>query len=252
MFASCIAFSKAELLVSFRDKTAIFWTFAFPSVLLILIDLAFGKSLMTFGQVTNSPMYLCSGVIAITIMSGGLFGIGVVLAQARQKGIIRRYYVTPMHSAVLIVGLVIRQMVLIILSTTLLLVIAVSLLGANFPSALLDGLVVCLLGTICLSDAGALIALSVNTTDAATAVANVAFMPLMFLSGTTIPRSLFPEWLQTLTAYLPTTQMTSALTDAFYQGKPLTQLGPDLLGITLWTLIFGLAAILLTNRSPQR
>ena len=60
---------------------------------------------------------------------------------------------------------------------------------------------------------------------------------MLFLSGTFFPRFLMPEWLQTVTTYLPLTPVIDGLRLLTTEGKHLVDLGPQLGLIGLWFVV---------------
>jgi ABC-2 type transport system permease protein len=60
---------------------------------------------------------------------------------------------------------------------------------------------------------------------------------MMFLSGSFFPREAMPEFLQTVTRFLPLTYLNDALRAVINDGAGLDVIGPDLIGLGIWAII---------------
>jgi ABC-2 type transport system permease protein len=65
-------------------------------------------------------------------------------------------------------------------------------------------------------------------------LANLTAFPMMFLSGTFFPRFLMPEWLQSVSAFLPLTPLVDGIRYIIVEGKTLLDIGPQLALISIW------------------
>ena len=73
--------------------------------------------------------------------------------------------------------------------------------------------------------------------DQAAPVANLVSFPMMFLSGTFFPREAMPDFLQTITAYLPLSYLNVALRAVINDGAGLDVIGTDIIGLAIWAVI---------------
>ncbi|MCA9346285.1 ABC transporter permease, partial [Candidatus Saccharibacteria bacterium] len=67
-------------------------------------------------------------------------------------------------------------------------------------------------------------------------LSNIVVFPMMFLSGTFFPRFAMPEWLQGVSSYLPLTPVIDGIRLIATEGKHLTDLGPQLSLLAVWTV----------------
>jgi ABC-2 type transport system permease protein len=68
-------------------------------------------------------------------------------------------------------------------------------------------------------------------------LSNIIVFPMLFLSGTFFPRFTMPEWLQHVSAYLPLTPIIDGIRMIATEGKHLTDVGPQLALMAVWTII---------------
>ena len=74
-------------------------------------------------------------------------------------------------------------------------------------------------------------------------VANLVSFPMLFLSGTFIPRETLPDWLQKITGFFPLTYLADAMRQVSTQGATLWQVRGDILGLIIWGVIVFIIAI---------
>ena len=66
---------------------------------------------------------------------------------------------------------------------------------------------------------------------------NIIVFPMMFLTGVFFPRFLMPQWLQSITTYMPLTPVIDGSRMILTEGKGLLDLGPQLLVMGIWLII---------------
>ena len=66
---------------------------------------------------------------------------------------------------------------------------------------------------------------------------------MMFLSGVFFPREAMPDFLASITQFMPLTYVNEALRAIVNQGAGLLSLGPQLLGMAVWMVITFVPAV---------
>lgn len=224
-----------ELKLFLRDPGSAFFTLAWPLILLVINNQASD----------NQPVAELGGdrpvdmaVAILTSMVLGILGLVTLpsfLAYNRQAGILRRLAVTPVRpvmllAAQLLVHLLVGTVALVAMAT-----VAVTALGANPPAAPLAFAAVYLLGAFGLFAVGFVIAAVSRTTNIATAIGLGVFFPVLFLSGTMMPRELMPETLARIGDFTPLGPVTRSLRDA-YAGDGVT-----------WVLLAAMAGMIVVG-----
>lgn len=157
--------------------------------------------------------FLLTGMIALAIAQGGLFGM-VDLVEMRRKGLIKRLRMTPAHMGIFGLSDMVMRLLFSIVQIILLSLIGVFIFGANlyinFPSLIL----VFLVGALSFNALGYLISSFSNTTEAYMGVANIVSFLMMFVSGVFFPIETMPEWLQPISNILPLTYFAEGLRDS--------------------------------------
>ena len=161
----------------------------------------------------NYTDFLLTGMIALSIAQGGLFGM-VDLVEMRRKGLIKRLRMTPANMGIFGLSDMIMRLLFSIIQIILLSLIGVFIFGANlymnFPSLIL----VFLIGSLSFTALGYFISSFSNTTEAYMGVANIVSFLMMFLSGVFFPIETMPEWLQPVSNILPLTYFADGLRES--------------------------------------
>jgi ABC-2 type transport system permease protein len=157
--------------------------------------------------------FLLTGMIALSIAQGGLFGM-VDLVDMRRKGLIKRLRMTPAKMGIFGLSDMVMRLLFSTIQIILLSLIGVFVFGANlfinFPSLLL----VFLIGALAFNGIGYFISSFSNTNEAYMGVANIVSFLMMFVSGIFFPVETMPEWLQPVSNILPLTYFADGLRDS--------------------------------------
>ena len=147
--------------------------------------------------------YTLTGVIAISLLSIGLFGTVDVFSHYRERGFLKRLKAAPVGNFSFVFGLISARMFYGIISTTIIMVLGILLFNAKYQlnvSLFLLSVVSSVLSFIAL---GALISLLFKKSDVAIEVSVILFTIMMFLSGVYFPVSFLPNYLQIVSYFLP-------------------------------------------------
>ena len=210
-----IALTRTEFKLFLREPAAFFFTLVFPLMLLLLFGSIFGNNPADgfdgIGPMDASVPAYC-GLIIATV---AFMGLPITIASYREKRIFRRMHATPVKPTVIILSQIIINLLLTILGLVILFIAGKMLYDLHTPSQPFWLIVVVLIGFLSMSSIGFLIGGWASTARTAQVVGNIVFFPQLFLSGAALPRELFPNALQTWTAWLPMTIMIDTMKDAW-------------------------------------
>src|SRR5690606_7228210 len=68
-------------------------------------------------------------------------------------------------------------------------------------------------------------------------LAQLITFPMMFLSGVFFPVFLMPEWLQSITRFIPLTPIVDSIRLIVTEGQSIFELGPQLAIIGAWIVV---------------
>lgn len=146
--------------------------------------------------------FFIPGIIAMAIMTESLFGTVQVNTELRQKGIIRKLATTPITRTDWILANILHQVILAVISTTLMLLVSYAVFDVqlNINAWLLLFIV---LDVFTFVGIGMILTRIVKEAQSASAAANAIMFPMMFLSGSFFPLEMMPDFLQTFAKVLP-------------------------------------------------
>jgi ABC-2 type transport system permease protein len=192
---------------------------------------------------TNYAAFLVPGLIGLNLLSMGLFTVGMVTVSYREKGKFRRLAVTPLPKWVFLLGQILQRVTVVVLQTTLLLVAArLGFRIANQGSyPLFATLVVC--GTATFLAMGFALSSFASTIETYGAISNLAFFPMMLLSGVYFRLDGAPPWMQKAVLVLPLSPFLRMLRAVFNDGGTLSGHGASLAILGGWAVLSFVLAV---------
>ena len=230
-----LAYIQITLKLTFRDRVAFFFGFAFP--------LAF---FFIFAQTMHAEqggviLQVVTMVLILGVLGNGLFGAGIRAVQDRETNILRRFKVAPISPAVILVASLVTGWIAYMPSALLIMLFAHTLYGMPIPERSFALFVMLTVAVFCFRAIGLIVASVVNSAQEGQIVVQLLYMPMLFLSGITFPTSIMPIWVQILAQFLPAshlyTGMQSILVKKEGLGENLTALGALAITALLATLL---------------
>ncbi len=231
-----------------RRRTAVFFTFLFP----LLIVLIFGVLVRTQGNggglFARDPAYYVPGYLAVVVLFTPLSRVGSTVARHREGARFEKLATTPIRRWEWLLAHASVNAVVIGLAALLLLVLTLLLTGATVtvsPALLLVAPLV-VLATVLFCGVGAVIGRVADSQDGVIAASNALALPLLFLSETFVSPDHLPGWFRPVVDLSPLTYFARgvrALTlDAPSDGVAVTNLGV-LAALAALALVAGAAAV---------
>jgi ABC-2 type transport system permease protein len=186
--------------------------------------------------------FLVPGIVGMTIMQLGLFGVAFGFVQLKRTGALRRLFATPTSPAYFLSAQVLSRLIIGIVQVAILFGVGIWF-GLQMFGDYMSLLVVVLIGSAIFLAVGFAIAGWAKNEDQAAPVANLISLPMMFLSGVFFPREAMPDFLAAVTQFMPLTYVNEALRAIVNEGAGLLSLGPQLLGMGVWVVITFVLAV---------
>src|SRR3984885_9970524 len=98
---SYIALIQLDLKLALRQKSVLFFNYMFPLIFFVVFAQAM------HGDRGNAMTQIVTMVIIIGVLGNGLFGAGMRTVQDREANVLRRYKVTPITPAPILVSMTI-------------------------------------------------------------------------------------------------------------------------------------------------
>ena len=211
-----LVFSRA-LMLTLRNPVWLIMGLAQPLLYLVF----FGPLLKNLAGVPGFPpgdpwqVFVPAIMVMLGLFGSAFAGFGLI--QEWRDGVIERMRVTPLSRFALLAGRVLRDGVVLIAQSALL-IGASLLLGLRAPAAgvLVGILLVASLG-MTFAAASYTVALAVKTEDAMAPLINGILLPVMLLSGIMLPitRGFAPDWLYWISRCNPVAYVVDATRAAF-------------------------------------
>lgn len=224
-----------------RQRTAVFFTFLFPVILVVIFGALVGTG--AGGDLfAEPPAYYVPGYLAVVVLFTPMSRLSSTVARHRDGHRFEKLATTPLTAGEWLVAHGLVNVTLVIVAGAVVLGLAAVLTDAQFAvTPLLIPFVV--LGTTVFVGVGALIGRLSDSRDGAVAASNTIGLPLVFLSDTFVPLSLLPDWFAPVVALSPLTYFARGARAAVTTGSGW---GPDLAvlaGLALLGVIVGAWAV---------
>lgn len=238
-----VALTSANYKAYVRDKTTLFFTFAFPLFFLGIFGLIFAGQTVE-GEDVPYINYIAPGVLSWGVGNAAVFAVAFTLVQWRRDDILRLIWRTPTGT-----GAVVGARATVALGVGLVqavLFVAVALLpvfGLKPASTWPLALPVLVVGIAAFLALGLVVGTIADTPEAVGAIGNFVMVPMAFLSGAFYPLSLMPQWLQTVSRALPLRYFDEGVADALSGRATWSSIGVDCAALAGFTVLFGLIGL---------
>jgi ABC-2 type transport system permease protein len=226
-----------------RDKTTLFFSFAFPLLFLIVFGLIFsGQDVDQSGKPYIS--YIAPGVLSWGVANSAVFWIGFVLMQWRRDDLLRLIRMTPTRLPTVLASRYVLALAVAVAQTILFVGVAMlPAFGLEVDGRVLLLAPVLILGVTAFIALGVIVGTFGKTPEAVAAIANCIMVPMAFLSGAFFPIDAMPEWIQTASRILPLRWFNEGVSIALLGDGSTTDVALACAGVTGFAVLFGLVAL---------
>lgn len=204
----------------FRSPDTLFFTFAFPFVMLAIFTAAFSASgeIGPPGSQVSVGAYYLPAMIAAGILLSGVQNLAIDIAGEKSDGTLKRLGGTPLSPVSYFLGKIGQVFVTGTLQAALLLVAAATVFGIALPTepeAWVTFAWVFVLGIT----ASALLGIALSSVPRSGKSASAVVVPIMlvlqFISGVYLQFSQLPEWMQNIASLFPLKWMAQGMRAVF-------------------------------------
>ncbi|MGE3985376.1 MAG: ABC transporter permease [Dehalococcoidia bacterium] len=209
--------TKYELIMFRRNPAAVFFTFVFPLMFLVIFNVVFGDQDIDVpgGQIDTSTFYV-PGIVGLSVISACYTNVAMNISFSRDRGLLKRIKGTPLPAVAFFAGKILQATIVSVILVVLVLVVGIVLYGVDPPADRMPAFFLALLvGAVSFCALGLAITSVIPNADAAPAVVNASILPLLFISNIFIPTSNAPGWLNDFASVFPVAHFASALHRAF-------------------------------------
>lgn len=213
-----LTLTKMELRLFFRNPRAAFFTLAFPLLLLFVFGSIYGNRPI-IGQPGGIMDMSVPGYIGMILGTTGLMAVPGWVATYREQGIFRRFRVTPIQPATLLLAQGIVGFITSLMGIGLLIVAGRLAFHLRMPAAPLGVLGAIVVGSASIMSIGGMLAAVAGTARTAQAIGMAIYFPMLFLSGSAFPRALMPPGVQRVSNLLPLTHVNELISGLWLQAE---------------------------------
>ncbi|HUC90311.1 MAG TPA: ABC transporter permease [Patescibacteria group bacterium] len=186
--------------------------------------------------------YTFAGLLGFSIIGLGIFGPINVFPELKKQGILRRLHTTPLRVWQYFTATMISQAAVGLVSIGVMFAVAMVVFHLKVVGDWASIIAWIVLSITMILGIGLAVGGWARNERQAAPLGNIVVFPMMFLSGTFFPRFLMPEWLQSVTNYLPLTPVIDGIRLITTEGKTFLDLGPQLLLVGGWLIIIYIIA----------
>lgn len=234
---------KTETKIFVREPMAMFWGLVFPSLLLLVLGLAFPgaqEPSADLGGVRLVDLY-APIVVGLGLITLGVSTLPTILATYRERGILRRLATTPAHPAAMVGSQLAVHAVVAVVSTALALAVGWLVFDIDLPGHVTGFLATFVLATAGLFTVGLSIGAVARTASAGQGMGMAVYFPLLFFAGVYFPIQVMPDTLRTISELTPSGAAVQALAATWAGSSPSFS---NLAVMAAYAVVFGLASVL--------
>lgn len=214
---------KIEGKLSIRDMNMIIFAEIMPLVILIVIGVIYGQKEAYEGAGYTFMEQSFGALCSIAICAGGLMGLPIAISEYRERKILKKFKVTPIHPAMLLLVYLAIYSLYAAGSVVILWIVAKMFWGFSIKGSIGVFLAGWLLVLVALLSIGVLVGGIAKNSKSASVIASLLYFPMLVFSGATLPYEVMPKMMQKVVEILPLTQGIKILKAAVL-GKPADHL----------------------------
>jgi ABC-2 type transport system permease protein len=186
--------------------------------------------------------FLVPGLLGMNVMSAGMWGIGWVIVEDRQRKLLRRMVATPMRRSEWLLSFVLVRLLFLVVEVPVLVGFAMVAFDVPMRGSWLALGVMASLGALAFSGLGLLVASRARNTQTVGGLINLVMMPMFVASGVFFSSENFPRAVLPVIRALPLTALNDGLRAVMNEGAGLAGVWPQAaLLVAIAAASFGLA-----------
>lgn len=202
---------RFEQRLFWRNREAAVFVFIFPPLLYLLLVAVYGDEI----DDRKAADVLLAGLIGYGCANTAFAGLAITQVVRRENGHLKRLRATPLPLVTYLVATVTSIVLVFGLQILVTLGLGLGLYDASGPKRPLELAVLVVYGGLAFAGLGFGAASLIRSAEGASAVVNLAVLPMAFLSGSFGPTREYPEVLQRLADVLPLTYFNRLLERAY-------------------------------------
>jgi ABC-2 type transport system permease protein len=238
--------TRMRIQLTLRNKMFLFFSVIMPFGFFFLYAGVFAKG------APRAVQYFLGPVIALTVM-GSFWGLSAALVMFREQGILRRFHVSPVTASDMLASSIVANLVLTLPTVIVEILFARFIFHVTDFGNIVSAFLLIGLGAMSFASLGLVVASVTNTMQETQVINQLIWLPLIFLSGATIPLAQLPLVVRRVGLFLPATYLVTELQDSiFWSAAPWSR---DVLialaSLVLWALLTFFLSVQLFRWEPE-
>jgi ABC-2 type transport system permease protein len=197
---------RLTLKLNFRNPQAVVFGYVVPIFFLFAYGSVFG------GQSKAAPLTRQLGqLLTISVLGGACFGMPIAFVSERERGVWRRYRLTPMPTAAFAASVLIARFIIVITAAVLQIAMALWIYRMPFPKYPGQLAIAFTFVSFAFLGIGLVISMVANSTHAVQALGQSLFLPMIMIGGVGVPLEMLPDWAKHVATFLPGRYAVQAL-----------------------------------------
>ncbi len=197
---------KIEGKLSIRDMNMIIFAIIMPLIILVILGVIYGNKPAFDGADYTFLEQSFGALCSIAICAGGLMGLPIMVSEYRERKILKRFQVTPVSPAMLLIVHLCIYALYALVSVVSLWAVAGVFWKFQMKGSLGMFIVGWLLVLISILSIGMLVGGLAKNSKSASVIASILYFPMLVFSGATLPYEVMPKMMQKIVDVMPLTQ----------------------------------------------
>jgi ABC-type polysaccharide/polyol phosphate export permease len=192
-----------SLRLHFRNRMALIYSYIFPTIFLVAFWVLY--------RYETPPIVRHMGeLLTVTILGGACFGLPTSMVSDRERGVWRRFRLTPVPTFNIVASTVFARYLLLLTAGLVQLALAM-LIGMPAPRHPFELFVAFTCVSFAFLGLGLVIATMADNVPAVQALGQCIFLPMLIIGGVAVPLESLPDWAQHVAAFFPGRYAVEAL-----------------------------------------
>ena len=239
-----LTLTRMRIRLTLRNKMFLFFSVIMPFGFFFLYTGVFAKG------APRGVQYFLGPVISLAVM-GSFWGLSAALVTFREQGILRRFHVTPVTAADMLASSIVANYVLTLPTVAIELLFAKLIFHVPSFGNLVAVIALVTVGVVSFASMGLVVASVTNTMQETQVLNQLIWLPLIFLSGATMPLPFLPSVAQKFGVFLPATYLVWGLQDAIFRSKSIFDLWVAVASLGSWAILTFFVAAQLFRWEPE-
>ncbi len=186
---------RTSLRLHFRNRMALLYGYLFPLIFLVAFWVLYRHE--------RVPLLRHMGeLLTVAVLGGACFGLPTTLVSERERGVWRRYRLTPVPTWAIVTGTALARYLLLLTAGALQLALALAV-GMTLPAHPFGLWVAFTAVSFAFIGLGLVLAALADTVPAVQALGQCLFLPMLIIGGVAVPLAALPLWAQHVSAFFP-------------------------------------------------